>query len=151
MTVPVPAAVGGHSPPPSQVERRPPPPRPPTDVSCGRSWGRRRIKKNNKEIPLNKIISPEIPGPGYAVFQQGKHVVHRATGLTSPVCWNTLKYLLILIYPKFQKLADLNFSFVFHLDIFHDILWLWHFHILLILFLVNLIFNYYFSCTIINH
>ena len=42
------------------------------------------IKKNNKEIPSNKIISPEIPGPGYAVFQQGKHVVHRATGLTSP-------------------------------------------------------------------
>ena len=42
------------------------------------------IKKNNKEIPSNKIISPEIPGPGFAVFQQGKHVVHRAMGLISP-------------------------------------------------------------------
>jgi len=42
------------------------------------------IKKDNKEIPSHKIISPEIPGPGFAVFQQGKHVVHRATGLTSP-------------------------------------------------------------------
>ena len=42
------------------------------------------IKKNNKQIPSDKIISPEIPGPGFAVFQQGKHVVHRATGLTSP-------------------------------------------------------------------
>ena len=42
------------------------------------------IKNNNKEIPPNKIISPEIPGPGFAVFQQGMHVVHRALGLTSP-------------------------------------------------------------------
>ena len=42
------------------------------------------LKKDNKEIPSHKIISPEIPGPGFAVFQQGKHVVHRATGLTSP-------------------------------------------------------------------
>ena len=42
------------------------------------------IKKNNKQVPFDKIISPEIPGPGYAVFQQGKHVVHRAKGLTSP-------------------------------------------------------------------
>ena len=32
------------------------------------------IKKDNKEIPLDKIISPEIPGPGFAVFQQGKHL-----------------------------------------------------------------------------
>ena len=38
------------------------------------------IKNNNKEIPPNKIISPEIPGPGFAVFQQGMHVVHRALG-----------------------------------------------------------------------
>ena len=42
------------------------------------------IKKNNKQVPSDKIISPKIPGPGYAVFQQGKHVVHRAKGLTSP-------------------------------------------------------------------
>jgi hypothetical protein len=42
------------------------------------------IKKNNRQIPNNKIISPEIPGPGFAIFQQGKHVVHRATSLGSP-------------------------------------------------------------------
>ena len=42
------------------------------------------LKKNSKKIPKNKIVTPEIPGPGFAVFQQGKHVVHRAKGLTSP-------------------------------------------------------------------
>jgi hypothetical protein len=42
------------------------------------------IKKNDNQVPFDRIISPKIPGPGYAVFQQGKHVVHRATGLTSP-------------------------------------------------------------------
>ncbi len=42
------------------------------------------IKKKNKEIPTDKVISPEIPGPGFAIFQQGKYVVHRATGLKSP-------------------------------------------------------------------
>ena len=42
------------------------------------------LKKNSKKIPKNKIVTPEIPGPGFAVFQQGKHVVHRAKGLISP-------------------------------------------------------------------
>ena len=41
------------------------------------------LKKNSKKIPKNKIVTPEIPGPGFVVFQQGKHVVHRAKGLTS--------------------------------------------------------------------
>ena len=28
------------------------------------------LKKNNKKIPSDKIISPEIPGPGFAVFNK---------------------------------------------------------------------------------
>ena len=31
-----------------------------------------------------RIVSPEMPGPGYAVLQQGNMVVHRAKGLTAP-------------------------------------------------------------------
>ncbi len=35
-------------------------------------------------IPADRIVSPVLPGPGYAVLQQGNMVVHRARGLTEP-------------------------------------------------------------------
>ena len=37
-----------------------------------------------KPLPLEKIISPAMPGPGYAVMQQGNMVVHQAKALTAP-------------------------------------------------------------------
>ncbi len=37
-----------------------------------------------KPIPADRIVSPTLPGPGYAVLQQGNMVVHRARGLTEP-------------------------------------------------------------------
>ena len=42
------------------------------------------MKKEGKTVPSSKIISPEMPGPGYAILQQGNLVVHQAKGLTSP-------------------------------------------------------------------
>lgn len=33
--------------------------------------------------PLERSIAPELPGPGYAVLQQGNKVVHRAKALTA--------------------------------------------------------------------
>lgn len=42
------------------------------------------MKKEGKTVPPSKIISPEMPGPGYAILQQGNLVVHQAKGLTSP-------------------------------------------------------------------
>ena len=37
-------------------------------------------------IPVDeaKVVSPAMPGPGYAVLQQGNMVVHRAKGLSAP-------------------------------------------------------------------
>jgi hypothetical protein len=37
-----------------------------------------------QSLDPKKIISPEMPGPGFAVLQQGNMVVHRAKGLSAP-------------------------------------------------------------------
>ena len=42
------------------------------------------LKKAGKELDPAKIVAPELPGPGYAVLQQGNMVVHRAKGLSAP-------------------------------------------------------------------
>ena len=39
-------------------------------------------KKTGQDIDKDKIISPNMPGPGYAVLQQGNMVVHQAKGIT---------------------------------------------------------------------
>ena len=42
------------------------------------------LHKDGKPLNPEKIISPEMPGPGYAIMQQGNMVVHQAKGLTAP-------------------------------------------------------------------
>ncbi len=42
------------------------------------------LTKAGKPLDPDKIVSPAMPGPGYAVLQQGNMVVHRAKGLTAP-------------------------------------------------------------------
>ena len=42
------------------------------------------LKKAGQEVPSERVISPAMPGPGYAVLQQGNLVVHQAKGLTAP-------------------------------------------------------------------
>ena len=42
------------------------------------------LRKAGQPLDPAKIVSPEMPGPGYAVLQQGNMVVHRAQGLTAP-------------------------------------------------------------------
>ena len=39
------------------------------------------LKAAGEEVPAERIISPVMPGPGYAVMQQGNMVVHQAKGL----------------------------------------------------------------------
>ena len=41
-------------------------------------------RAEGKALPAEKIISPVMPGPGYAVMQQGNMVVHQAKALTAP-------------------------------------------------------------------
>ena len=41
-------------------------------------------RAEGKPLQLEKIISPDMPGPGYAVMQQGNMVVHQAKALTAP-------------------------------------------------------------------
>ena len=40
-------------------------------------------RAEEKPLQLEKIISPDMPGPGYAVMQQGNMVVHQAKALTT--------------------------------------------------------------------
>jgi len=35
-----------------------------------------------RDLPAERVITVPFPAPGYAVFQQGSHVIHRATALT---------------------------------------------------------------------
>ena len=42
------------------------------------------LKKAGQEVSSERIMSPAMPGPGYAVLQQGNLVVHQAKGLTKP-------------------------------------------------------------------
>ena len=42
------------------------------------------LKREGKPLPAEKVVSPEMPGAGYAVMQQGNMVVHQARGLTAP-------------------------------------------------------------------
>lgn len=42
------------------------------------------LAKAGKPLDPDRIVAPEMPGPGYAVLQQGNMVVHRAKGLTAP-------------------------------------------------------------------
>lgn len=42
------------------------------------------LKEAGQPLPAEKVISPAMPGPGYAIMQQGNMVVHQAKGLTAP-------------------------------------------------------------------
>ncbi len=42
------------------------------------------INAAGQTLPADRIVSPELPGPGYAVLQQGNMVVHRAKALKTP-------------------------------------------------------------------
>jgi len=42
------------------------------------------LRKAEQPLDPGKILSPAMPGPGYAVLQQGNMVVHRAKGLDAP-------------------------------------------------------------------
>lgn len=39
------------------------------------------LRAKGKPVPADRIIAPEMPGPGYAVLMQGEHVVHQARGI----------------------------------------------------------------------
>jgi len=42
------------------------------------------LRKAGKPLDPAKVVSPTMPGPGYAIMQQGNMVVHQAKGLTAP-------------------------------------------------------------------
>ncbi len=41
------------------------------------------IRSQGNPVPLERVITPDIPGPGYAVLMQGDRVVHQARGIES--------------------------------------------------------------------
>ncbi len=40
--------------------------------------------RRGEPLDPDRIVSPDMPGPGYAVLQQGNMIVHRAKGLSAP-------------------------------------------------------------------
>ena len=40
------------------------------------------LAASGQPVPTSRVISPAMPGPGYAIMQQGNMVVHQAKGLT---------------------------------------------------------------------
>jgi hypothetical protein len=42
------------------------------------------LLERDGELPPERVQSPEFPGPGWAIFQQGHRVLHRATRLEEP-------------------------------------------------------------------
>ncbi|MGB0798850.1 MAG: hypothetical protein ACPGRD_05990 [Planktomarina sp.] len=42
------------------------------------------FKDRGEGVPHARVIAPEMPGPGYAILQQGNMVVHQAKGLLEP-------------------------------------------------------------------
>lgn len=42
------------------------------------------FKDRGEAVPATRVIAPDMPGPGYAVLQQGNMVVHQAKGLLEP-------------------------------------------------------------------
>ncbi len=42
------------------------------------------LHKSGQGLPVGRIVAPRLPGPGYAILQQGNMVVHRAKALTRP-------------------------------------------------------------------
>ncbi len=42
------------------------------------------IYQRGAPFPTERVVSPEMPGPGYAVLMQGNYVVHQAKGLRAP-------------------------------------------------------------------
>ena len=43
-----------------------------------------KLREAGQPMPPEKVMTPKLPGPGYAVLQQGNMVVHRAKGLKAP-------------------------------------------------------------------
>lgn len=43
-----------------------------------------QLRESGQPLPAERIMTPDLPGPGYAVLQQGNMVVHRAKGLKAP-------------------------------------------------------------------
>ena len=41
------------------------------------------LARNGQSLPRERVVAPALPGPGYAVLQQGNMVVHRAKSLAS--------------------------------------------------------------------
>lgn len=42
------------------------------------------FQASGQSVPKDRIIAPDMPGPGYAVLQQGNMIVHQAKALSAP-------------------------------------------------------------------
>lgn len=51
---------------------------------CGTKHEMAALHKAGQTPPAERVVAPRLPGPGYAVLQQGNMVVHRAKGLRAP-------------------------------------------------------------------
>lgn len=76
-----------------------------------------RLKEAGLPLPTEKVRTPTLPGPGYAVLQQGNMVVHRAKGLKAPGERITMVNGYV---PSDAEFPDYNrFDQIFHADPAH--------------------------------
>jgi hypothetical protein len=63
----------------------------------------RAILDRGEELPADRLVMPELPGPGWAILQQGHRILHRTTRLDAPARLATLIVSFLTLHPA---LAD---------------------------------------------
>lgn len=75
------------------------------------------LREKGQPMPPEKVMTPKLPGPGYAVLQQGNMVVHRAKGLRAPGERITMVNAYV---PSDAEFPDYNrFDQIYHADPAH--------------------------------
>src|SRR5690606_5895814 len=72
------------------------------------------LREAGQPLPPDRVMTPKLPGPGYAVLQQGNMVVHRAKGLLAPGERITMVNAYV---PRNAEFPDYNrFDQIYHAD-----------------------------------
>jgi hypothetical protein len=60
----------------------------------------RAILDRGEELPPDRLVTPEFPGPGWAILQQGHRILHRTTRLEAPARLATLIVSFLTVHPE---------------------------------------------------
>jgi hypothetical protein len=63
----------------------------------------RALLDRGEELPADRLVRPELPGPGWAILQQGHRILHRTSRLDAP---GRLGTLVVSFYTADPRLPD---------------------------------------------